>query len=448
MHTDTIAAIATPPGKGGIGIVRVSGPSVAHIGRNLLKFLPEPRRAAYSKFFDRAGAVIDFGIALYFPGPNSFTGEDVLELHGHGGPVVLDLLLRRVLDLGARLARPGEFSERAFLNDKIDLAEAEAIADLIDSASEQAARLAVRSLQGEFSERIHTLVESVVQLRTFVEAAIDFPEEEIDFLSDGRVQGELQTLIRQLTKTREAARQGCLVREGMTVVIAGRPNVGKSTLLNCLTGRDSAIVTEIPGTTRDILREEINIDGMPVHILDTAGLHDSNDIVEREGIRRAWDEIKKADRILLVIDDAIGFGAKERHILAQLPNDIDITVIRNKVDLTSSNTGMQTSEIGPEVMLSAKQKLGLDILRDHLKTCMGFQSAGEGAFMARRRHLDALERAEQALQSGLTQLAERGAGELLAADLLQAQNELAKITGEFTSEDLLDRIFSSFCIGK
>jgi len=310
-NTETIAALATPPGRGGVGIIRISGPQAGMIAENIVGHVPVPRQAEYLPFLSQDGEPLDTGLALYFPAPHSFTGEDVLELHGHGGPVVMDLILKRVFALGARPARPGEFSERAFLNDKMDLAQAEAVADLIDSASEQAARLAVRSLQGTFSQRINELVAALTELRVYVESAIDFPEEEIDFLADGQVQARLNAVQADLAETQAAARQGNLLREGMTVVIAGRPNVGKSTLLNALAGRETAIVTDIPGTTRDILREHIQIDGLPLHIIDTAGLRESADAVEQEGIRRAWAEIEKADRILLLHDATLASDEQE-----------------------------------------------------------------------------------------------------------------------------------------
>jgi tRNA modification GTPase len=446
---DTIAAQATPPGRGGVGIIRVSGPRAGAVARAVLGRLPPPRLAEYLPFRDRDGDVLDMGLALYFPAPHSFTGEDVLELQGHGGPVVMDLLLRRVLAEGVRPARPGEFSERAFLNDKIDLAQAEAIADLIDSASEQAARSALRSLQGEFSQRVHALVESLVQLRMYVEAAIDFPEEEIDFLADGHVLGELDGLAARLDGVLDAARQGSLLREGMTVVIAGQPNAGKSSLLNALAGRESAIVTEIPGTTRDILREHILLDGMPLHVIDTAGLRESEDRVEREGIRRAWEAIGQADRVLLVVDDRTGVTAADEAILARLPRGPALTVVRNKIDLSGGAAGAGEERGAPVVRLSASSGEGIEALRRHLEQGMGFSaSAGEGGFMARRRHLEALATARAALARGRVQLAEARAGELLAEELRLAQDTLAEITGAFGSEDLLGRIFASFCIGK
>lgn len=452
--TDTIAAIATAPGQAGVGIIRISGPRVSTIARAMLGFTPRPRYAHYGPFYDQQGELIDEGIALFFPNPHSFTGEDVLELQGHGGTVILDLLLRAACDLGARLARPGEFSERAFLNDKLDLTQAEAIADLIESSSEQAARCAVRSLQGAFSSRIDALVEAVTHLRIYVEAAIDFPEEEIDFLADGKVANDLSQLLTDLDTILAEAQQGSILREGMKVVIAGRPNAGKSSLLNALAGREAAIVTAVEGTTRDVLREHIHIDGMPLHIIDTAGLRDSPDEVEQIGIARAWDEIRQADRILLLVD-ATTTPETDPHLLwpdfiDQLPPDAPLTVIRNKVDLTAEPTGIEepTADAAPVVRIAAKSSGGLEVLRDHLKQCMGFASTTEGGFIARRRHLDALERAKASLWQGQDQLQGYGAGELLAEDLRAAQDSLGEITGAMTPDDLLGKIFSSFCIGK
>ncbi len=448
QSADTIAAVATPLGRGGVGIVRISGSQVRDIAQQILGAVPAPRLAKYQPFRNVDGSIIDTGLALFFPAPHSLTGEDVLELQGHGGMVVVDLLLKRVVDLGARLARPGEFSERAFLNGKMDLAQAEAVADLIDSSTEQAARAAVRSLQGEFSACINALVDKLIQLRMFVESAIDFPEEEIDFLSNAAVDARLDELIRQVDAVLTSAQQGQLLRDGMTVVIAGKTNAGKSSLLNRLVARDAAIVTDVPGTTRDVLREYIHIDGMPLHVIDTAGLRESADQVEREGIRRAWDEIGRADRILLVVDDQEGVGDAERAILARMESKPRHTLVRNKIDLTGRPPGLREGELGCEVALSARTGEGLDVLRTHLKACMGFHATAEGSFLARRRHLDALERARAFLAQGRMQLDDHRAGELLAEDLRHAQTALSEITGEFTTEDLLDRIFSSFCIGK
>ncbi|MHA6491802.1 tRNA uridine-5-carboxymethylaminomethyl(34) synthesis GTPase MnmE [Pseudomonas borbori] len=450
---ETIAAVATAPGRGGVGIVRVSGPLAEKLAHAICQRELKPRYAHYGPFFADAEQVLDEGLALYFPGPNSFTGEDVLELQGHGGPVVLDLLLRRCLQLGARLAHPGEFSERAFLNDKLDLAQAEAIADLIEASSEQAARNAVRSLQGEFSRRVHSLTESLINLRIYVEAAIDFPEEEIDFLADGHVLNLLDAVRTNLAEVLREAGQGALLRDGMTVVIAGRPNAGKSSLLNALAGREAAIVTEIAGTTRDVLREHILIDGMPLHVVDTAGLRDTEDQVERIGVERALKAINEADRILLVVD-ATAAEADDPfslwpEFLDQRPDPARVTLIRNKADLSGEATLLEVSDDGHvTISLSAKSTDGLDLLREHLKACMGYEQTSESSFSARRRHLEALRQASTHLDHGHAQLTLAGAGELLAEDLRQAQQALGEITGAFSSDDLLGRIFSSFCIGK
>ncbi|GAK17250.1 LOW QUALITY PROTEIN: GTPase and tRNA-U34 5-formylation enzyme TrmE [Vibrio sp. JCM 19053] len=413
----------------------------------------KPRYAEYLPFKSEDGTVLDQGIALYFPNPHSFTGEDVLELQGHGAPVVMDMLIKRILGIdGIRAARPGEFSERAFLNDKLDLAQAEAIADLIDASSEEAAKSALQSLQGAFSGRINTLVESLIHLRIYVEAAIDFPEEEIDFLADGKVAGDLQAIIDNLDAVRKEANQGAIMREGMKVVIAGRPNAGKSSLLNALSGKESAIVTDIAGTTRDVLREHIHIDGMPLHIIDTAGLRDASDEVEKIGIERAWDEIAQADRVLFMVDGTTTDATDPKDIwpdfVDRLPDNIGITVIRNKADQTGEDMGICHVNNPTLIRLSAKTGAGLKALRDHLKECMGFSGNSEGGFMARRRHLDALERAAQHLQIGQEQLEGYMAGEILAEELRITQQHLNEITGEFSSDDLLGRIFSSFCIGK
>jgi len=445
--TETIAAIATAPGKGGVGIVRVSGPKSNEIADNILGKKPQIRKAEYLSFTDANGEAIDSGIALLFQKPHSFTGEDVLELQAHGGPVVLDLLLKRVLELGARPARAGEFTEQAFLNDKMDLAQAEAVADLIEAESAEAAKAAVRSLQGEFSQNIQNLVETLIELRLYVEASLDFPEEEIDFLSDGKVEAKLKTIEDALQDVFKSARQGCLLREGMTLVIAGRPNAGKSSLLNQLAGRESAIVTDIPGTTRDVLREHIQIDGLPLHIIDTAGLRESEDLVEQEGIKRAWKEIEQADRILLLVDDT---HRDDDHLSIEekLPAHIGVTRVFNKTDLSGRKAEIIEIENETDIALSAKNGDGIDLLKSHLKKCMGYEQSNEGRFMARRRHIEALDNAEQHLINGRHNLIELQAGELLAEELRMAQECLSEITGEFTSDDLLGRIFSSFCIGK
>ena len=444
---DTIAAIATPPGKGGVGIVRVSGPKSRAIADKILGKCPKVRYAEYLPFRDEDQQVIDAGIALFFQKPHSFTGEDVLELQAHGGPVVLDMLLKRVLSLGVRMARGGEFSEQAFLNDKIDLAQAEAVADLIEADSEEAARAALRSLQGEFSQTVHDLVDKVIELRLYVEAALDFPEEEIDFISDGKVSNKLADIEQALIQVFSSAKQGALLREGMTLVIAGRPNAGKSSLLNQLAGRDTAIVTEIPGTTRDVLREHIQLDGLPLHVIDTAGLRESDDPVEQEGVRRAWLEIEQADRILLLVDDQ---QKSEDHVAIEkrLPKDIGVTRVFNKIDISGRDPQVIETEQEVDIALSAKTGAGVDLLKTHLKQCMGYEQSTEGRFMARRRHLDALIVADEHLKQARYNLEQTQAAELLAEELKMTQSALNEITGEFSSDDLLGRIFSSFCIGK
>lgn len=450
---DTIVAQATASGRGGVGIVRVSGSLAAKVAEQLIGHVPPVRNAQYVPFKANTGEPLDQGIALFFKAPHSFTGEDVLELQGHGGQVVLDMLIKATLHVpNVRLARPGEFSERAYLNDKLDLAQAEAIADLIDASSEQAARGALRSLQGEFSTQINSLVELLTHLRIYVEAAIDFPDEEIDFLSDGKVQNDLKAITNQLSSVKSKAQQGSLLREGMRVVIAGRPNAGKSSLLNALAGRDAAIVTAIAGTTRDVLKEHIHIDGMPLHIIDTAGLRDSSDEVERIGIERAWQEIEQADRVLFMLDSTETHESDPHKIwpefMRRLPKNMGLTVIRNKADLSGENIGKVQYDDYPVFQLSASHKQGIEVLAEHLKECMGFHSSNEGQFIARRRHIDAIERAEEHLLLGKQQLEDNLAGELLAEELRLAQSYLSEITGEFSSDDLLGKIFSSFCIGK
>ena len=445
---DTIAAIATPPGTGGVSIVRISGPRAAAIAEQVLGRVPDARAATLATFLGENNEPLDEGIALYFAAPASFTGEDVLELHGHGGAIVTDRILARALQLGARLAEPGEFSRRAFLNDKLDLAQAEAIADLIDSGSIEAARAAMRSLQGEFSDAVHSLTDAVIEARMHVEAAIDFPEEEVDFLGDAELHARIHNAIALCTQITSKARQGALLREGMTLVIAGKPNAGKSSLLNRLAGYDAAIVTDIPGTTRDILRERIHIDGMPLHILDTAGLRDDADLVEAEGIKRAREAMRSADRILYVVDSASQPSRAELAAeLERLPSDAPVSVIFNKVDLLQRSSRYEQSS-PPRIELSATTGEGVELLQQHLKECVGFQGADAGTLSARRRHLDALARADAHLHEALRQLTECRAGELMAEELRQAQQALNEITGEFTADDLLGRIFSSFCIGK
>lgn len=443
---DTIAAIATPPGNGGVGIIRISGSDVPAIAKQLLTKPLQPRFALFSSFLGEDGSAIDSGIALYFPAPHSYTGEDVLELQGHGGSVVLDMLLRRVLSLGVRLANPGEFTERAFLNNKLDLAQAEAVADLIESSTEQSVRSAQKSMQGVFSEQINALVGELTELRTYVEAAIDFVDEEIDFLNDGVVENRIVHLLERIEQIQATAQQGRLLRDGMTVVLAGKPNAGKSSLLNALAGHDAAIVTDIAGTTRDVLRERIQLDGMPLHVIDTAGLRESENVVEKEGIRRAQEEIKQADRILLLLDSRE--SEDEQQLLSYLPDNVSITKIYNKIDLIGREPEIWQTAANCEIHLSVKTGAGMELLRQHLKQCMGYHEQTDNVFIARRRHIEALRKGHEFVLSALHQLQDSQAGELVAEDLRQAQNSLAEITGKFTSDDLLGKIFSSFCIGK
>ncbi len=430
---ETIVAQASAQGKAGVGVIRVSGAEVKNIINQIIGKLPAPRIAEYSRFKANDHSIIDIGLTLFFPHPHSFTGEDVVEFHTHGSPVVMDQLIARVIELGARLARPGEFSERAFLNNKIDLTQAEAVADLIDATSQQSARAALQSLQGVFSTLIHELLQQLIHLRVYVEAAIDFTEEEIDFLTEGNVKEKLQQLLNQTEKIQQSAHQGSLLREGITVVIAGEPNAGKSSLLNVLSERDSAIVTDIPGTTRDLLREHIQIDGMPLHIIDTAGLRDSVDPVEQEGIKRARLAIENADLVLLIVD------ATQKQTTLSITHPQLITVY-NKIDLT----GEKPSADKDNIKVSVKTGAGIDVLKKYIKDVVGFTGEHEGIFSARRRHLEALTKAHRAIESALGQKAP----ELIAEDLRQAQHALNEITGEFTTDDLLGNIFSSFCVGK
>ena len=432
-----------------MGVVRVSGPKTPEIAATLVGELPAARHATLSRFMDSKGEPIDIGIALFFPGPHSYTGEHVLELQGHGGPVILESLVARCLELGARRARPGEFTERAFLNDKVDLTQAEAVADLIDAGSREAARAAMRSLQGEFSGMVQGLTDALVDLRTYVEAAIDFPEEEVDFLADAELGERLATVRGHFDAVTAAAGQGRLLRDGLNVVLAGRPNSGKSSLLNRLAGYDAAIVTAIPGTTRDVLRERIDIDGLPLHVLDTAGLRDSGDVVEQEGVRRAAAEMTRADRVLFVIDaahDPPGRAFQEEQ--GRLPAEVPVTLVFNKIDIASGLPVDDTVSGPPRLYVSAATGTGLKELRAHLKACVSFQTAGNGSISARRRHLEALARARQCVETAAQELQQRRAGELVAEELRMAQRALEEVTGVFTADDLLGRIFGSFCIGK
>jgi tRNA modification GTPase len=450
-HTDTIAAVATAPGRGGIGIVRISGPEAQRIAVTLCGTLPRPRVAGFRVFAPSAGEVIDSGIVLYFPAPSSFTGEEVVELHGHGGPVVLHLLMQSILSAGARLARPGEFTERAFINGKIDLAQAEAIADLIDSASTEAARGASRSLQGEFSKLVTALIEELIHLRVLVEACIDFPDEDIDFITDAHVDARMNALVERLNHLHHQARVGSLLRDGLTVVLAGKPNAGKSSLMNCLAGHDAAIVSATPGTTRDVLREQILIDGMPVHVIDTAGLRESGDDVEREGISRALREAGKADLLLLVVDSSSPdspLSIAKEHFSCLGESLPPLCIVLNKSDLSGLTAGECKADGHIQIAVSALTGAGLDALRSHISKLVGFSTGESGAFSARRRHLDAIARARNSLSEGLLSLNEHAAVELLAEHLRDAQRALGEITGQLTPDDLLGEIFSSFCIGK
>ena len=441
---DTIAAVATAPGYGGIGVIRVSGPRSADIARAVLGVLPSPRHALLADFMDQSGVVLDHGIAIFFPGPASFTGEDVLELQGHGGPVVLDLMLEVILALGARLARPGEFSERAFLNGKMDLVQAEAIADLIHAGASNAARAAVRSLTGEFSRLIHALVESITRLRIHVEAAIDFPEEEIDFLADATISRSLRAITADLQGILQNAEQGRLVREGVNIVLAGKPNTGKSSLLNYLAREDRAIVSDIAGTTRDTLSLEINLKGLPVHIIDTAGLRTTDDVIEKEGVRRAGEKIATADLVLHIVQAGDPEDADSHIRQFSDTDDKRVFTIVNKVDLTGDQAGFRQNRY----YISAKTGAGIDALIRSIHEQVGFRNEGGSAMISRRRHIDALKQAQRHIRQGGVALNELHAGELLAEELRLAQQALSEITGDFTSDDLLGRIFSDFCIGK
>jgi len=449
-NSDIIAAIATPPGKGGIGVVRVSGGSLELLARKVAGSLPQPRQARLSKFVDEAGLVIDQGIVLYFPAPHSYTGEDVLELQGHGGPAVMNLLLSSCLSAGARLAQPGEFTLRAFLNNKLDLAQAESVADIINASTGDAARCAMRSLQGEFSRAIRDLVEALITLRIRVEASLDFPEEEIEHVGGGDVTDKLEAIRTQLEGVLMSATQGSLLREGIRVVLVGQPNVGKSSLLNQLTGEETAIVTEIPGTTRDAIRETIEIEGIPIHVVDTAGLRDTQDAVEKIGMARTRDAVGKANFILLVVDSRCGITAEDRQILQELPVTLPLIHVYNKIDLLTGPGGVEAPEGDSAVYVSAKTGSGVDVLRRKLLKMAGWRThaSGEGIFMARQRHLHALKQARTHLKDAAGLAANAAPLELLAEELRIAQKTLSSITGEFNADDLLGEIFSRFCIGK
>ncbi len=436
---DTIVAAATPPGSGGVAIVRISGDLTEQIARRMLGSLPEPRTATYRRFRDSAGGVVDAGIALYFPAPASFTGESVLELQGHGGPLVISLLVDAATAMGARHATPGEFSKRAYLNDKLDLVQAEAIADLIGSGTAQAARAALRSLSGAFSTAVDALAEQLVRLRMHVEAAIDFPEEEIDFLSDERLAKRVEECDAAFEALLAGARQGRMLRDGFQVVIVGKPNAGKSSLLNLLSGQEAAIVTEVAGTTRDILREQIDIDGLAVELVDTAGLRNDPDRIEKEGIRRARKALESADAVLWIQDAT---DPDHGDIGEELPEGVPVTVVRNKVDL------VDVDKAADAVYMSARTGQGLDDLRSRIRELAGYENLGEGAFTARRRHIEALREAQGHFAAGRDALNQTRAGELFAEELRLSQQALGEITGAVSSDDLLGRIFSEFCIGK
>jgi tRNA modification GTPase len=442
---DPIAAIATPPGRGGIGVVRVSGKDLAQFTRAVLGKVPAPRRALRAVFIDAHGAALDDGLALYFPAPHSYTGEDVLELQGHGGPVVMQMLLKRCLELGARLAEPGEFTHRAFLNDRLDLAQAESVADLIEAATDSAARCALRSLRGEFSAAIEEMLRQLIELRMLVEATLDFPEEELDPLDQADAKGRHARLLRAIETALAKSRQGSLLRTGLQVVLAGQPNVGKSSLLNRLAGEDLAIVTAIPGTTRDSVRQTIQIDGVPLNIVDTAGLRDTQDEVERLGVARTWSEIGKADVVLLLVDARAGVTRRDLELVARIPQGAKRVFVHNKVDLAGGGPRVRRDETASSLYLSAKTGAGMDLLRAELLGIAGWQQGAEDLFMARERHLVALRQAAQhAARAG----EHFGRPELFAEELRLAQQQLNSITGEFAADDLLGEIFSRFCIGK
>ena len=443
--TDSIAAIATAPGSGGIGVVRVSGPASVQIALGILGTCPPPRHAGYLAFKEADGSLIDRGIAIYFAAPHSYTGEDVLELQAHGGPALMQLLLARCIALGARQAEPGEFTRRAYLNDRLDLAQAEAVADVISAATAEAARSAMRSLSGEFSQRIHALLNQLINLRIYVEACLDFSEEDIDFITQGSVSAKLADISKQLQSVFAGARQGNLLREGIQVVLVGQPNVGKSSLMNQLAGEEVAIVTPIAGTTRDSIKSAIQISGVPLHIIDTAGLREPEDEVEQHGIIRTWRALENANVALLLVDVTQGITKTEKSILGRLPSVLPRVWVHNKIDLTTDSPKYVELEGETHIHLSAKTGAGMDLLRSQLLKLVGWQPSGEGVFMARARHLLALEMVEKNLAQSALLLTQP---ELLAEELRQAQESLNSITGEFTPDDLLGEIFSRFCIGK
>jgi tRNA modification GTPase len=442
---ETIAAIATASGSGGIGVVRVSGPAAQSIATKILGHCPKPRYAAYLPFMDADDQLIDRGIAIYYAAPNSYTGEDVLELQAHGGPALLQILLGRCLALGARQAAPGEFTRRAYLNEKMDLAQAEAVADVINAATTEAAKSAMRSLSGEFSNRINLLLSRLIELRMYVEACLDFPEEEIDFITQGNVEQKIKDILLALQKIYGEAKQGNLLREGMTVVLVGQPNVGKSSLINQLAAEEVAIVTSIAGTTRDTIKSAIQINGIPLHVVDTAGLRETEDEIERFGIARTWRALENANIALLLVDSTHGITEIEKSIIERLPKDFPKIWVHNKIDLNSKSPSVEQINQELHIYLSAKTGDGLDLLREHLLKLIGWQSTSEGVFMARTRHLEAIKQVEQFLAVGIQSINQ---SEIVAENLRMAQEALNSITGEFTPDDLLGEIFSKFCIGK